>query len=501
MGDLSASWSCTSCGASIPTDYPYTWCAACGVPLPSHVTDQLRNTYTGATASAPAPPDAGQWLATSQATLDEAYAALLNPPRLKSGSLVLVGTMAAFLAVQAVQEGNWWSAGLLVGVLLLHEAGHVAGMRWFGYQDVRMFFIPLVGAAVSGRPTSTAAWKDGVVTLLGPLPGIVIGLAVVVAFAASGAEAAWLWELAALLVMLNAFNLLPLGPLDGGRLFQSVLFSRHIALEMVAGGLAIVALVALGLVLRAGLLLLLAVWSFVALRARFRAASAVRWLRRAHPNLGGDPAALTAEQRFSLFTAARTIVPDKLIDHPPSLAAAMNTILESFRPRPSLVASVLLLGAWASGIAAAMLAIVALSVSAPAGWARYDCPDLGVSAEFPTAPTHVPTLQVDTPLGSRDARACLAEYRGTVYSLTQVMAQVHLDEAQRRIWLDTMSPAAHTTTDAEADGLPATDLVYESPEEGHHRLVFAGTMIFRLSAFGAGSPGDARRFVESFRRR
>src|SRR2546423_417803 len=39
----------------------------------------------------------------------------------------------------------------LVGVLLFHETGHFLGMRYFGYRDVQMFFIPLFGAAVRGE--------------------------------------------------------------------------------------------------------------------------------------------------------------------------------------------------------------------------------------------------------------------------------------------------------------------------------------------------------------
>jgi hypothetical protein len=39
----------------------------------------------------------------------------------------------------------------LIGVLLLHESGHFFGMRYFGYRDLQMFIIPLLGAAVRGE--------------------------------------------------------------------------------------------------------------------------------------------------------------------------------------------------------------------------------------------------------------------------------------------------------------------------------------------------------------
>ncbi|NTV04424.1 LptF/LptG family permease, partial [bacterium] len=42
---------------------------------------------------------------------------------------------------------------VLVGVLLVHELGHFAAMKLFKYSDVQIFFIPMLGAAVTGSPT------------------------------------------------------------------------------------------------------------------------------------------------------------------------------------------------------------------------------------------------------------------------------------------------------------------------------------------------------------
>ncbi|MEM9828725.1 MAG: site-2 protease family protein, partial [Planctomycetota bacterium] len=64
---------------------------------------------------------------------------------------------------------------LLVPILLVHELGHFIAMRCLGYRDVRMFFIPLLGAAVTGRQYGISGWKKGLVSLAGPLPSIVMG--------------------------------------------------------------------------------------------------------------------------------------------------------------------------------------------------------------------------------------------------------------------------------------------------------------------------------------
>lgn len=55
---------------------------------------------------------------------------------------------------------------LLIPVLFFHELGHWAGMRLFGFRDVKMFFIPFFGAAVSGRGQGVASWKEALGVLL-----------------------------------------------------------------------------------------------------------------------------------------------------------------------------------------------------------------------------------------------------------------------------------------------------------------------------------------------
>jgi Zn-dependent protease len=150
--------------------------------------------------------------------------ALLTPPKRNGNALLLLASAAAF-ALVALRDRSMADVLILLGVLLFHELGHLAGMKLFGYRDVRMFFIPFFGAAVSGRPMATTAWHEAVVLLLGPLPGIVIAIpALVFSIAFDSAIAR---DAAFMLIAINAFNLLPLAPLDGGRLFQLLLFSRQ----------------------------------------------------------------------------------------------------------------------------------------------------------------------------------------------------------------------------------------------------------------------------------
>ena len=119
---------------------------------------------------------------------------------------------------------DWRTAVLLVGVLLLHESGHALAMRLFGWGDLHMFFVPFIGAFTAGRrPRELPAWKEAIVLFAGPLPGLLAGLALL----------SWpsplpplLHSAAVMAVVVNAINLLPLMPLDGGRLVEIALFSR-----------------------------------------------------------------------------------------------------------------------------------------------------------------------------------------------------------------------------------------------------------------------------------
>lgn len=131
---------------------------------------------------------------------------------------------------------------ILVGVLLFHELGHFVAMTIFGYRDVRMFFIPLFGGAVSGKADDVSSTKKAVVYLAGPVPGIL--LAYVIGIGAALSNSSVLGQASIMLVFINGFNLLPLFPLDGGRLLNDVVFSRNGYIETIfkilAGGALIV---------------------------------------------------------------------------------------------------------------------------------------------------------------------------------------------------------------------------------------------------------------------
>ena len=65
---------------------------------------------------------------------------------------------------------------ILLPVLFIHEFGHYLAMKIFNYRNLRMFFIPFLGAAVSGQHFNVPGWKKTIVSLMGPVPGIILGV-------------------------------------------------------------------------------------------------------------------------------------------------------------------------------------------------------------------------------------------------------------------------------------------------------------------------------------
>ena len=106
----------------------------------------------------------------------------------------------------------------LILVLFIHEMGHYVFMKLYKYENVRMLFIPLMGAFVQGTKDKYSQKQSFIVVSAGPFPGLYLG--VVLLILSSIYKFDWLVELSFLFLFLNLINLLPIDPLDGGQLFK-----------------------------------------------------------------------------------------------------------------------------------------------------------------------------------------------------------------------------------------------------------------------------------------
>lgn len=148
---------------------------------------------------------------------------LLALAALKSGKvLVTIGSMALSLVIYA-QVWGWPFAAGFIALLFMHEMGHVAAARIRGVPVGAPAFIPFFGAFVALRQMPGTAEEDAYIAYGGPFLGTLATFAVY--FWARDAGSQLGLAVAYSGFFLNLFNLLPLMPLDGGRI-TSVLGPR-----------------------------------------------------------------------------------------------------------------------------------------------------------------------------------------------------------------------------------------------------------------------------------
>jgi Zn-dependent protease len=111
--------------------------------------------------------------------------------------------------------GGWWFGLGLVGLIFIHEIGHVLELRRQGVPASAPLFIPFLGAFVGMKQMPKNAWKEAQVALAGPLLGTAGAVAVWIAGLALDSN--FLKAMAFIGFLINLFNLLPIVPLDGGR--------------------------------------------------------------------------------------------------------------------------------------------------------------------------------------------------------------------------------------------------------------------------------------------
>lgn len=167
---------------------------------------------------------------------------------------VFVFSAAAFLAL-----GTWWwglaGAVTIAAVIVVHEAGHWMAMKLADFRGVQVFFVPGMGGATSGEKHEASPMTHLMVYLAGPVPGLLLALAVFawVALGPGQTDATW-YPLAltgaVAAFFINALNLLPVLPLDGGRVIELFLVGRLPWLRFIfavgSGGLLLAAGVATG---------------------------------------------------------------------------------------------------------------------------------------------------------------------------------------------------------------------------------------------------------------
>jgi Zn-dependent protease len=142
---------------------------------------------------------------------------------LKFGGVLLKFKFLFSIFVSAafyVWFGGWWFGIGLVVLLFVHEMGHVLEARRQGLPVSAPLFIPFLGAMITMKQMPQDAWNEAKVAIAGPLVGSAGAAAIWIAGIAFDSN--HLKALAFLGFLINLFNLLPVVPLDGGRIVAAL---------------------------------------------------------------------------------------------------------------------------------------------------------------------------------------------------------------------------------------------------------------------------------------
>jgi Zn-dependent protease len=169
----------------------------------------------------------------------------------KAGKLLLA--LASFAAYAFLF--TWQFAVIILGMLVIHEYGHLRYMKHYGMRTRGIYLIPLLGAAAVAEDNFPSRRAEVTIALAGPLTGALLAAGTGLLYFATrngafAAAAAWM-------ALINLFNLLPVVPLDGGRVVKSITCS-------IGSRTGLVAVIA-GMLLGAVLAITADLWIFVIL--------------------------------------------------------------------------------------------------------------------------------------------------------------------------------------------------------------------------------------------
>ncbi len=306
-------------------------------------------------------------------------------------ALVILGVSVALFVGLGAARWSWEILLLLLPILFLHELGHYLAMRVFRYRNVRMFFIPLFGAAVSGQHYNVPGWKRAVVSLMGPLPGIL--LAAVAGIAGLILDVRLLVDAAILALILNGFNLLPILPLDGGWVMHAVLFSRHYLLDAAFRAGAIGVLMLGALLIGDWILFSLGLLMAFGLPTAFRLVRVVEMLKRRHvPAASPDDQSIPPETADAIIDEVRRSFPQSLSNK--NLAQITVQAFEALNARPpGWLATFALAGVYGGSFLFALVFVCVFVIAQHVGLGEF----VAAAASAPQNPVDPESIEVRRP--------------------------------------------------------------------------------------------------------
>jgi len=152
----------------------------------------------------------------------------------KLKGLATVATALVSVAAYSLWGGAWFGVGLVL-MIFVHEMGHVVEIRRQGMQASAPIFIPFLGAAIFQRSHAQSPLRQAQIGIAGPIAGTIGATVAFVLYNSTHWNVLLLWAYFGFLI--NLFNLIPFGMLDGGWILAPVSKWIQVAGLAVLGGL------------------------------------------------------------------------------------------------------------------------------------------------------------------------------------------------------------------------------------------------------------------------
>lgn len=144
----------------------------------------------------------------------------------------------------------------LFGIVLVHELGHWTAAHMYGWRVKKVMLLPFGGVAEVEELGTVPASEEIMVALAGPLQNALMILIALI-MKLGGADSEWWDYFLYANALIGSFNLLPVLPLDGGKIMQGLLsyimpYHRAIVLStflsLLFSGIVVGAVLAIGIV-------------------------------------------------------------------------------------------------------------------------------------------------------------------------------------------------------------------------------------------------------------
>jgi len=135
---------------------------------------------------------------------------------LKTGGTMFLSVLVYWWAF----DWTWQMATGIVFLIFVHEMGHVVAAKWLKIPVTAPLFIPFLGASITMKENPRDAWTEALMAYGGPLAGCV-GSWICWALSLQLHEP-WMMVVASFSFVINLFNMIPVPPLDGGRICAAV---------------------------------------------------------------------------------------------------------------------------------------------------------------------------------------------------------------------------------------------------------------------------------------